>query len=293
MRPIGDRGFTLVELMIGLVIGAVIAAGVYRVIVGAHRVTQAGTQQMDVRQNLRAGMTYVTSSLRELDGTDGDITAATPTRLQFRGMRWVGPLCASPAATGATAVLLPIRTAAVFGVRVPDATQDSILVFRDGDPDSRADDAWLVGAVTGTAGSACPDGAAAVSLTVEITAASGGRPAVLTGVTTGAPLRGFQQEEVSLFQGADSRWWVGQRTASRAGVWTPVRALSGPLEAGGLAFTYSDTTGTATAVLTDIASVSVIIRAESQLLVRGVGGVVDYARDSLAATAGLRNNARF
>lgn len=293
MHQIDNKGFTLVELLVALALGAVVAVGVYRAIVGAQRVTQAGTQQMDVRQNLRAGMTYITMSLRELNATDGDIVAATPTRLQFRGMRWLGPLCAAPSATGASAVLLPIRRADTFGPRGPDATQDSILVFRDGDPQTRKDDAWLFGSVTATAASACFDGSAATALTVEITAASGGRPAVLSGVTYGAPMRGFQPEEVSLFQAGDGRWWIGQRTASRLGTWTSVRALSGPLEAGGLAFTYADSNGVGTAVLTDIASVSIVIRGESQLLVRGLGGVVDYARDSLIATAGLRNNPRF
>ncbi|UCG84826.1 MAG: hypothetical protein JSW71_12795, partial [Gemmatimonadota bacterium] len=192
-----------------------------------------------------------------------------------------------------TGVLLTIRLAAAFGLRSPSAVEDSVLVFADGDPGTRADDVWLVGAATGTVGSACPDGAAATSLAVEITAASGGQAAALAAVTSGAPVRGFQPEELSLFSGADGRWWIGQRTANRLGSWTTVRPLAGPLTAAGLAFTYHDTTGAVTAVLTDVASVGIILRGESQLRVRGLGGNIDYARDSIAARAALRNNARF
>jgi len=293
MRTLNRHGFTLVELIVALALGALVASAVYRAIVGTQRVTQAGAQKMDVQQNLRAGATYLGSLIRELDASDGDISVATATRLQFRSMRWVAPLCDAPAPSGPTAVLLTLRRAATFGLRSPSAVEDSVLVFSDGDPGTRTDDVWLVGAVTGLVGSACTDGAAAVSLTVEITAASGGQAAVLAGVTFGAPMRGFQPEELSLFQAADSRWWMGQRTANRLGSWTPVRPLVGPLAAGGLGFTYHDTTGAATAVLTDIASVGIALRGESQQRVRGLGGNIDYARDSILTRAALRNNARF
>jgi len=288
-----DRGFTLVELIMALALGALVAAGAYRAIVGTQRVTQAGAQKIDVQQNLRAGATYMASALRELDAADGDINVATATRLRFRSMRWVGVLCDAPAKKGATSVVLTIRSGSVFGLRAPSAVEDSALVFADGDPGSRADDVWLIGAVTGQSGGVCSDGSAASDLTVEITGASGGQAAALATVTAGAPVRGFQAEELSLFQAADSRWWMGQRTANRTGSWTAVRPLVGPLTAAGLAFTYHDTTSAVTGVLTDIASVSITMRGESERLVRGLGGAVDYARDSIITRAALRNNERF
>ena len=287
------RGFTLVELIVAMVLGALVAAGAYRAIVGTQRVTQAGAQKVDIQQNLRAGATYMASVLRELDATDGDINVATATRLRFRSMRWVGVLCDAPTPAGATSVVLTIRSGAVFGLRSPSAVEDSALVFADGDPGSRADDVWLIGAVTGQSGGVCSDGSAASDLTVEITGASGGQAAALATVTAGAPVRGFQAEELSLFQAADSRWWMGQRTANRTGSWTAVRPLVGPLTAAGLAFTYHDTTSAVTGVLTDIASVSITMRGESERLVRGLGGAVDYARDSIITRAALRNNERF
>jgi prepilin-type N-terminal cleavage/methylation domain-containing protein len=293
MRTLNRSGFTLLELIVALMLGALLASAVYRVIVGTQRVTQAGAQKMDVQQNVRAGATYLGSVIRELDASDGDITIATATRLRFRSMRWIAPLCAAPVASPPTAVVLTMRTAAAFGLRPPSAVEDSVLVFADGDPSTRADDAWLAGAVTGLVGSACPDGAAATNIVVEITAASGGQAAALAGVTTGAPARGFQTEELSLFSGADSRWWMGQRASNRLGAWTTVRPLVGPLMATGLAFTYHDSTGAVTAVLTDIASVGITLRGESQLRVRSLGGNIDYARDSIVARTTLRNNARF
>jgi len=106
-------------------------------------------------------------------------------------------------------------------------------------------------------------------------------------------VRGFQSEELSLFQAADTRWWMGQRTANRSGSWTAVRPLVGPLTAAGLGFTYHDTTDAITGVLAEIASVSITMRGESERLVRGLGGNIDYARDSIVTRAALRNNTRF
>jgi prepilin-type N-terminal cleavage/methylation domain-containing protein len=293
VRSLSDRGFTLVELIVALALGAVVAAGAYRAIVGSQRVTQAGAQKMDVQQNLRSGAAYVGSVVRELDAADGDISVATSSQMQFRSMQWVGVICAAPVASGAFAVVLRVRSNSVRGLRSPDPAQDSALVFADGDPVTRADDTWLVGGVLGIGNAVCSDGSAATDVTVEITGASGGQAAALANVTAGAPVRGFQGEELSLFQTADSRWWMGQRMANRSAAWTTVRPLVGPLEAGGLVFSYHDTTGAVTAVLTEIASVSLVMRGESERMVRGLGGHVDYARDSIVARVALRNNTRF
>jgi hypothetical protein len=113
-------------------------------------------------------------------------------------------------------------------------------------------------------------------------------------MTLGSPLKGFQLEEISLLS-SGGRWWMAQRTANRGGAWTTPapRPLIGPLEATGMALTYFDTTGTATATLTDIASVAVVLRGESRNRVRQGMAAIDFARDSLITRIALRNNPRF
>jgi prepilin-type N-terminal cleavage/methylation domain-containing protein len=292
MRSLSRRGFTLVELIIAIALGAVVMTAMYRAIVGTQRVTQGGMQRIDVQQNLRAGITYLGSALRELDAEENDIFSATPMRLRFRDPRWVAALCAPPGAGGG-GVVLTVRQRTIYGVSTPDPAVDSVLVFRDGNRGSRNDDTWLVGSLLKVRGSNCTNGDPAAQLTVEISAASGGSGAVGTGVTQGAPIRAFHAAEVSLFQDANGRWWMGHRQADRLGVWTPVRALAGPLTGAGLAFTYFDSTGVATGVVTEIASVGVAMRAESWARVRSQAGSIDYARDSLFTRVALRNNPRF
>lgn len=293
MRAVNRSGFTLIELLIALVIGAVVGTATIRVIVGTQRTTEAGMEKVGVQQTLRAGIGYMTNVVRELDAEDGDIGVATATRLQFRSMRWASPLCATPAAGAGTSVVLLLDAGSVYGLRTPDAVEDSVLVFAEADGGKRSDDAWLIGSVTAVGTSACASGSNALSLTVEITAASGGQAAALANVTSGAPLRGFQQEELSLFQGADTRWWLGQRTANRTGSWTSVQGLVGPLAAGGLGFQYFDSTGAVTATLANIASIGMFLRAESSNRVRTQATNIDFARDSLISRVALRNNPRF
>jgi prepilin-type N-terminal cleavage/methylation domain-containing protein len=292
MRALNRSGFTLIELLIAMVIGAVVGTATVRVIMGTQRATDAGIQRVGVQQTLRAGVGYMTNVVRELDAADGDIGVATATRLEFRSMRWASPLCAQPVAVG-TSVAFLIDAGAVYGLRTPDAVEDSVLVFAETDAGKRSDDVWLVGAITAVGTGNCTDGSNALSLTVDIIAGSGGQAAALANVTPGAPLRGFQQEELSLFQGADSRWWMGQRTANRSGTWTNVQALLGPLVVGGLALQYFDSAGTVTGTLTDIASIGMVLRAESSGRVRTQSTSIDFARDSLISRVALRNNPRF
>ncbi len=287
------RGVTLIELLVALALSALVATAVLQTLVGTQRISHAGTQRIDVQQNLRAGLGYLGTALRELNAADSDITVATDTKLAFRTMRWFGIMCAAPAAGPGTTVVLPVRQSPLFGLRQPNPNEDSVLVFQELDASTRSDDTWLVGALLATANGVCLDGSAATLLTAEMTAASGGAAAVFAGVTAGAPIRGFQQEELSLFQGADSRWWMGQRTADRSGTWTGVQPLIGPLTAMGLRFEYFDSTGAVTAVRTAIASVEVAMQAQSRERVRQRIANIDYTHDSLVTRIALRNNPRF
>jgi len=292
MSTLDRRGFTLIELIMALALGAAVAAVVYQSIVGTQRATQAGTAQVAVRQNLRAGLAYMGSVVRELNAGDGDITTATATQFRFKSVRWTGFLCAAPVAASMSAVTLPIRRDPFYGVRRPDDGLDSAFVFLDGDITTRGDDSWVAGGVTNVATGNCADGSVSADLTVDFTAAGVGAAAVTAAITLGSPIKGFQMEELSLAL-IGGRWWMAQAAARRTGAWDAARPLVGPLEAGGMALTYYDSTGTVTATLADIASVEVLLRAESRNRVRQGLAAIDFARDSLITRIALRNNPRF
>ena len=125
------RGVTLIELLVALALSALVATAVLQTLVGTQRISHAGTQRIDVQQNLRAGLGYLGTALRELNAADSDITVATDTKLAFRTMRWVGIMCAAPAAGPGTTVVLPVRQSPLFGLRQPNPNEDSVLVFQE------------------------------------------------------------------------------------------------------------------------------------------------------------------
>lgn len=286
------RGFTLIELIVALTLFGIVGALIYQTLTSTQRSAQAIAQRIDVQQNVRDAVHYLSSIMRELDASDGDIVTADSSEIEFRAMRWTGILCDEPDAEGST-VELAIRANAIYGARVPDQALDSLLIYRDGNTNTQNDDRWAVGALTDAEDGACADGTAARILTASITAASGGVDSVEVGVFTGAPIRGFQVEEITVFEDYTGRSWLGQRTASRTATWTSRQAMLGPLASNGLTFTYLDASGAATGAVKGIRSVRFVVRGESLEMARGTSGDIGYARDSLMTVVALRNNRRF
>lgn len=292
MPALRDRGFTLIELLVVIVMMGVITAAIYQSIGSTQRITGMQVQRLHVQQNTRAAALYLTYALRELDASDRDIQSASATKLKIRGMRWTGVLCTAPVAiVGGVGFLL--RDSLQFGVRAPNATLDSILLFHDGNPAVRSDDYWLVGGLLASGAGNCPDGAPGTVLNVTITAASGGVDSALTGVFAGVPIRGFQAEEIQLYQDAGGDYWLGQRAANRGGAWTDMEELVGPLTADGLEFAYYDNTGANATTVLDVASVGLVVRGRSPRTAHLPSGGIGYVQDSVITRVTLRNNQGF
>ncbi len=288
MRPLSRRGFTLVEMVVVVALLGIVLGALYQSIIATQRTTRAQFQRIDVQQSTRIAAMYVSNMLRELNAADGDILVSQATSVRFRAMRWTGVLCTVPF-EAAGQVQYTVRGDLLFGIRGPDAGLDSILLWREGLRSIRTDDIWLNGGLVSSAAGVCPDdGSAGTTLRIVISAGSGGNGAAAAGMTLGAPVRGFQVEEISLYQeGTD--YWLGRRTANRAGVWEVVRPLVGPLMANGLAFSYFDINGAPPALTTQIASVGVTVRGRSARQVTGRG----FLQDSIVTRVTLRNNTRF
>ena len=282
MRYLNRRGFTLVELLVVMMLLLVIVGATYQSITATQRTTGALVHRMGVQQTTRAAAYYLTHVLRELDAGENDITVFDPTVLEIRSMRWAGVLCSVPAVNGS---VITIRNDLLFGLRNPDAALDSILLYFEGNPADRNDDAWLAGAVVATVPRNCDDGAGP-GLGLTIVMVGGGPPP--PGVTAASPIRGFQQEEFSLYVDGTDRW-LGQRAASRLGIWTAVRPLVGPLTTDGLAFQYFTATGGVPIASTEIASIGLTVRGRSVAPLSRTG----YLLDSIITRITLRNNPRF
>lgn len=285
MRLLRNRGFTLVEMVVVLALMGIVMGALYQSIVATQRTTSAQFQRIDVQQTTRAAAMYVSNMLRELDAADDDILLSQATSLRFRAMRWTGVLCTVPV-ENAGEVQFTVRRQLLFGIRGPDAALDSILLWLD-DPLNGTDDTWLYGGLQSSVAGVCDDLSAGTTLRVVISA-GGDNDTAEDFVKLGAPVRGFQIEEISLYQ-VGTEYWLGRRTANRAGVWEVVRPLVGPLTDNGLAFSYFDINGAPPALTTQIASIGVTVRGRSARQVSGRG----FLEDSIVTRVTLRNNASF
>jgi prepilin-type N-terminal cleavage/methylation domain-containing protein len=285
------RGFTLVEILVGLILTGIVGTAIIRALTGTQRGTSSQFARIDAQETARAVNYYLTAALREVNASDGDIEVADASTLKFRGMRWTGISCTGVTVTGGS-LRITVKNTQLFGQRAPDALLDSLFVFNENNPGVRTDDAWLLGIVTNTGNNTCTDGSAGTRLTLVIAAASGGNAAAVAGFTSGSPIRGWQPEEISL-PAVSGVYWLGQRTMDNSGAWTAVTQLAGPLTSTGLALTYYDNTNTVTATLANIASVGLIVRSRSVDIARGSAGTNTNIQDSLVTRIAIRNNNRY
>lgn len=71
------KGITLIELLVALVIGGIIIAGIYRVIIAQSKAYVFQDQIVETQQNIRSAMEILSRDLR-MTGFNGDNTPSTP-----------------------------------------------------------------------------------------------------------------------------------------------------------------------------------------------------------------------
>ena len=292
----GRRGFTMIEVLVALVLLGIVSAALYRVLANNQRLYMAQTQRIDLSQNIRAASTILPAEFRELDASEGDITAMSATSISIRAMRWVGFACNTPllgGALGSVSVIVRGGTPGeplFFGSR-GIANSDGVLIYYDGDKNSRLDDFWATGTITAAPnGQNCDDGTNGQRLLVNLNLLGLG-PNLPGGIPLGAPVRGWEPVTYALYQAAgDTSWYVGFQPAGHA-----MQPLIGPVLAGnGLQFQYYDANGAVTAIRAQVARIDVTVRARTTGAVRA-GGQAAAATivDSVVTSVALRNNRRF
>jgi prepilin-type N-terminal cleavage/methylation domain-containing protein len=292
----GRRGFTMIELLVALVLLGLVSAALYRVLVNNQRLYMAQTARIDLSQNIRAAGTILPAEFRELDASEGDIGAMSATSISIRAMRWLGFACTPPVLGGGllgSSVI--VRGGApgqplFFGARGIDNTRDSLLIYYDGNVNSRTDDFWATGSITAAPnGQNCPDGQNGQRLVINLNLLGLG-PNVAGAIPVGAPVRGFERVVYQLYQPAgDTSWYVGFQPAGQS-----MQPLIGPVLSNGLTFQYYDANGNVTAIRNQVARIDITVRARTAAAVRA-GGQAARATviDSVVTSVALRNNRRF
>ena len=262
------NGFTVVELLMVSVLGALVVGVTYQVLILNQRTYIAQNAKIESQQTVRAGLDVLFSELRELSTAESDILEFGSDTLKVRAVRGFGLACAVNVGAGTLDVL---RVGSWFEVG------DSVVVYAENDDGTGADDDWIYGTVTArdTTISCGSEQAQRLSVPVVTTAA-----AALDTVRVGASLRSYAHYTYGLFT-LDGESYLGHKEWAGSPI-----AMVGPLRnPGGLAFRYLDAAGAVTAVGADIRQVEVALRTLSNA--RGAGG--QPISDSIVTRIYLRN----
>jgi prepilin-type N-terminal cleavage/methylation domain-containing protein len=279
MKPVraGTQGFTILELLIAMVIGLVLLTGVYGVLINQSREYLLHRENIDVQETLRGAAVLLTSEIEHSSAVRDLVTIGAST-LKIRSIQNAGVFCVD--ATPRYGVWLP---SGLIGT----GTDDSAFVRRVTDGawvHTKVTNVWVNPGGGAPAATSCPtpkwNPAGTPTRVVELAYNPVGDS---VGVRVGSAIRGFRMTTYSLTS-SGGRWWLGRQIGTGT-----VDLITGPLQAGGLTFTYYDTDGVVTATPANVVSIKVTLTAESFRKVRGPVGALNNRADDVTFTAYLRN----
>ncbi|MEJ2204643.1 MAG: prepilin-type N-terminal cleavage/methylation domain-containing protein [Gemmatimonadota bacterium] len=266
----GDRGgFTLVELIVVTVLGALVVAASLQILITNQRTYTAQTAQIQGQQNTRAALDILTAEIREISPEGGDILEMGQTSVTVRVMRKMGVSCL------VTTDDPPVIRAIVVG----DSFQarDSVFIFADNNESTAKDDDWISAEVT----EVHDDVTCGTNKANELK--FGGQSAVFTAdsVRLGGPIRSYLRYTYGLFKLGDGRYYLARRQPGK----DPVPVV-GPLKAtNGLEFTYLDDENNKTTIPTEVRQIAIRIRTDSPV----VNSLGEQVSDSISAWVFTRN----
>jgi prepilin-type N-terminal cleavage/methylation domain-containing protein len=214
------RGFTLAELLVGVVLLGVVGAALAGLLAGMLRTGVRVRERAARTATLRAVSQVVA---RETAGLPADAVRLSADTLRYRARRGGGVAC------GATAGTLAVREATRRGWRTPQAGRDSVLVH-DGTT-------WTALAITGVAHGTCPGGGAALVLGVA-------GPGGWSGPAVPAPVEVAEWMELRAYA-SGGEWWLGARSLRPTDLIQPV---AGPVAPRGVTFARTAAPGADTAL---------------------------------------------
>lgn len=280
-----ERGLTLVELLVSLVVLGMVGGVTYQLLANTQRVTRSQSELVNLQSNVRTGVLVVPSELREIGVNDSvsDIVAMNATGVQYRAARGLGFTCQiSPTELRlANSGAIPF-----FGLRTIAPGRDSLFLFVEGDPGLSTDDAWVQVATTSVdPASACgPDPAIAVGVPNLNATVPGGVGAL----EVGGPVRPFEVMELRLYA-SGGRFWLGARSVSAGEL--SLQPVLGPLLPTGFGLSYLNAAGLPTTDPLQVRSIRVAVAGITDLRIGGTAGTQanQYVQDSLVTTITLRN----
>lgn len=270
-------GFTLVELLVALVIFVMVAASLYRVLNVSQRTSRTQTEKAAMQGSLRTGLQLALSEIQELwtdQGVGSAITAMSATSMSYDAMRGIGMTCEAPTVTS-----IKLQRDTWTGLLAPAPNQGVYLFDEGPSATSENDDLWRVATITSVTNSTCPDGSAAIVLTVNDLVN-------VDNVKFPGPARTYEPMQLGLVA-SGGRNWLG--IASTGAALTP---LAGPLASTGnaLLLEYYNRDGNTTTNMSSVKSIILRLYGETDRMANeNVSSTTTLLKDSMIVRVQLRN----
>ena len=271
----GRRGFTIIELLVGLVVGLIVLSSVVQMLIVQGRGYRKQREVIDIGETVREATALLAGDLRQSAVGGSPLAVIGANTIALRSLRGIGTICAKH----------PLQ--ARYGLwksggNIFAGIDDSALVYQLGR------DKWTplkisaVGTPTAMGVTACAwPGSRPPDVVVEFAVNS---KTDTSYIKVGATFRNFRHVEYTEYQ-RNNRWWLGRKV----GAATSYEQLTGPLMGPvlGLGFAYYDTLGAVTTNPSAVGSVAFTLRTESFKNTH-VGNSYVYQRDSLTTKVVLR-----
>lgn len=225
MRLTGPRGFSLAELLAGLVLAGTLGTILARAVLSTSRVFRAHQERAMVETAFDLAAEYLGTELAAIGR--GDLLRAAPESLSFRAVRLVGIACL------VTTTEVRILEERLSAARSPQAGRDSIQLYLGADSISGLD-GWAGLPIHAVGRQSCGTRPALrLSTSVDSGTLAAARSSDLV------PVRTFEIMQARFYQSLDATW-LGARSESAG---EAVQPLAGPFDRSGTGFEFVDSTG--------------------------------------------------
>lgn len=240
-------GFSLIEVLIAMVLTGIVVAGTLQALSVQKKFYARQSRILDARHALRATAIILSSELREVSPSGGDLYDMSSDAISLRSTVGFAIVCGVSVSDGRLAV----RHSSGHFSRLEGG--DSLFVFVENGP-SRTDDEWRRAAVTGIThfGASCASGPGPE----RVLSVDGD----LSGVWVGAPVRLFRPYRFALFE-LEGRWWLGRQNLASELEYVPVAGPLAPPVDSGLVLRFFRSDGSETLVTSEVVGVDIKARA--------------------------------
>jgi hypothetical protein len=280
-----------------LVLLAIVGGSLMNVLTKQQQFYNGTGDLIQLRTQLRQAEAILSSDLRGISSSGGDITTMTDSSIEFNYTIGTSVVCAAPSSnqivippTGA----LTNKNTLTSWITKPN-NGDLVYIFDEGDTTTKAtDDSWKQYSLTALPnGSGSCDGAFNAPTANTVVLGTNVSPTILEG----APVHFIRTAHYSLHQFSDGLWYLGYCSPA-CGAGIAINPIAGPFrsyapsttpDTSGIRMTYYDSTGTATNVPAQVARIDITIRGQTKGYVHIQGMTKGVYNDSLSMRIALRN----